>query len=374
MEQISYRNPALDLLRGIAVLMVLITHVPLPESLNHSIARFTSLGSYGVDLFFVLSGLLISGLIFTEFKQKNKLNLTRFWMRRGLKIWPSYYVAYGIALLFTCFVELVINHSSVKDVAKYKILAAAPNYVFLQTYWRPSSRWFASWSLAVEEHFYLIIPLLLLGLAKVRWLRLGVPVLCLCVCILALFCRIYSVNRGGNELIYIQTHYRADSLCFGVLLGYVSHYHKHLLLRVPKSGLLMCCFFLLALIIPFFYPWGNKVTETIGLTIMYLCFGSMIIIAVAYPSIGSNLTSLIRLGVYSYTIYLAQAFAVVLISIPLFNNHRWMQGVLFFILSIIGGILLSHTVERPFLVKREKWYPKTLESRSRVPLSHIGSS
>src|ERR1700758_1823216 len=96
MAKPSTRNESLDVLRCIAVLLVLGFHFPY-------YALWGRLGWIGVDLFFVLSGFLISGLLFQEYKATESINLLRFLIRRGLKIYPSFYlliVSAGILSLF----------------------------------------------------------------------------------------------------------------------------------------------------------------------------------------------------------------------------------------------------------------------------------
>src|SRR5947209_2430923 len=96
----------LDVLRGVAVLMVLAVHAPWSSEVRTGgFRKLLPLGSYGVDLFFVLSGFLISGLLYAEIARSGRVNVPRFWLRRGLKIWPSYYVAYGAAFAVTCAIR-----------------------------------------------------------------------------------------------------------------------------------------------------------------------------------------------------------------------------------------------------------------------------
>src|SRR5438094_6288198 len=79
------RNQSLDVLRCVAILLVLGCHV------GHY-RPWSKFGWIGVDLFFVLSGFLVSGLLFQEFKDRGGINFRRFILRRGLKIWPAFYV------------------------------------------------------------------------------------------------------------------------------------------------------------------------------------------------------------------------------------------------------------------------------------------
>jgi len=189
-------------------LMVLLAHLPLPMILTSSpavglVERVRDWASNGVDFFFCLSGFLISGLLFAELQKTGSIRLGRFWLRRGLKIWPSYFVVYGTVLLF----QMAHGFTSGIPVG---LRFQLPNFVFLQNYIYPEHRWFASWSLAVEEHFYIICPLLLLlGVhLKKSW---ATPLLFCCICVAVSVFRISAVMAGvDNTLIYIQSHYRFD--------------------------------------------------------------------------------------------------------------------------------------------------------------------
>src|SRR5438876_4889931 len=99
----------LDALRAIAVLLVLGHHMPAcPRDLNYPLALFTEqwkqCGWAGVDLFFVLSGFLVSGLLFREYQKYGTIKLPRFLARRGLKIYPAFYV-----LLLTTIAVYVVT-------------------------------------------------------------------------------------------------------------------------------------------------------------------------------------------------------------------------------------------------------------------------
>src|ERR1041384_1771753 len=116
-------NLSLDAIRGIAIILVLIRHVPGEPTSGIMLAMF-NLGWTGVDLFFVLSGYLISNLLYKELDAFGKLNLARFWMRRGLKIWPSYFVCYGAMIASAAAFELATGNLS---SARNRILASLPH-------------------------------------------------------------------------------------------------------------------------------------------------------------------------------------------------------------------------------------------------------
>src|SRR5947209_8518112 len=180
------RLHSLDILRGVAILMVLVVHTPLPYSLNgflstthigQAIYRGIKLGSFGVDLFFVLSGFLISSLLFSELSRTGRLRVIRFWIRRSFKIWPSYFVAYGSVILIFCSYDFVTRRNP-----WHRLSSQLPNFFFIQNYFPLDRQWFASWSLAVEEHFYCILPLALLAVIAINARRF-IPVGCSAICI-----------------------------------------------------------------------------------------------------------------------------------------------------------------------------------------------
>src|SRR5208282_5492945 len=94
------RNKRLDILRCIAVIIVIFHH-------SGESTFFARVGWAGVDLFFVLSGFLISGLLFSEYKRRRSINFKRFFIRRGLKIYPAFYVF----LLLTGITGELVFHS-----------------------------------------------------------------------------------------------------------------------------------------------------------------------------------------------------------------------------------------------------------------------
>ena len=155
------RNQSLDILRCIAILLVLGHHF---IHYHH----WAKVGWIGVDLFFVLSGFLISGLLFSEYKRNGQIDIQRFILRRGLKIWPAYYVL----VIVTAIISMLVAHARGVPFPSHEVAVSA---IFVRNFFgNDGFNYLAhSWSLAVEEHFYLMLPLLLLVLLRLR--RLGDP-------------------------------------------------------------------------------------------------------------------------------------------------------------------------------------------------------
>ncbi len=141
------RNKRLDVLRCVAILLVIGHHA-------QTFPVWTRIGWVGVDLFFVLSGFLISGLLYSEYKKRQNISVGRFFIRRGLKIYPAFY----FFLAATLAAQLLLYKGSVPLKPYLYEMLFIQNYHF--------AIWQHTWSLAVEEHFYIALALLLLALVR----------------------------------------------------------------------------------------------------------------------------------------------------------------------------------------------------------------
>ncbi len=207
---VSRHVPELDGLRGIAILAVLVHHQLTPYSLAG--------GFLGVDLFFVLSGFLITGLLLAEFEKRGTVSLKRFYMRRVLRLGPAL-----LLYLLACLV--VAYHTQLIDFfTELKLVAIALAYA---TNWRLALGWDRSldptaiiWSLSIEEQFYLIWPLLLIACLKFKLSRriiafgLGLVIAAIVVN------RLWLLNAGESlTRLYYGSDTRADALLVGCLIA-----------------------------------------------------------------------------------------------------------------------------------------------------------
>ncbi len=362
---------SLDVLRGVAVVLVLIRHIPAKPADDETITTFFhQMGWTGVDLFFVLSGFLISGLLYAEVTRTGRLDLRRFWLRRGLKIWPSYYIIYG-ALAIALIVA-----------GKRNPFGWLSNLFFFQNYVPHRERWPHSWSVAIEEHFYLLLPIVLLLLLRAGRLRL-LPWICGAVCVVALAARVYFAGPGSQWLdFYYPTHYRVDSLMFGVLLGYAYHFHRERFDQVGRRAwpaLLVAA--AAVLVLAAIYRLEDKestIQYTLGFTLLYLGFGGAVVVAGAFPGAGARnpiARALAWMGIYSYTIYLTHSvvmrFPGMEYAAPTLRHwlvqSPWVDRVLYMVLSVTTGWAASHAIERPFLRLRAKLFPRDASTGPAAP-------
>ena len=141
------RIAGLDMLRALAIVLVLVAHYPKSES--GVFIRMLNFGWTGVDLFFVLSGYLIAGQLFAALVSGKPMPTATFYGRRLLRTLPNYYIVLAIYLMV----------SASMPVRRY--------LTFTQNFGIPSA-FTPSWSLCVEEQFYLVFPLVVMALAKTR--------------------------------------------------------------------------------------------------------------------------------------------------------------------------------------------------------------
>lgn len=135
-NQPGKRNLQLDVLRGLAILLVIGRHMEVkrPEGVLGVLAdAWYKVGWIGVDLFFVLSGFLIGGLLLTELEKHGSIDILRFLIRRGLKIYPLYFV-FMVYLIFMPAVKTAISGADIFETLRIRWDLLWPNFLFLQNY------------------------------------------------------------------------------------------------------------------------------------------------------------------------------------------------------------------------------------------------
>ncbi len=232
--RITGHLPGLDGVRGLAILMVLAVHFvgdATPRAWGERLAvKLGGYGVLGVDLFFVLSGFLITGLLLDS---KGGLHYFRnFYARRTLRIFPLYYAV--LALLFLVLPLLATLPPPLEDARSHQVWLwtyTANFFIAAKASWALT---YVShfWSLAIEEHFYLVWPLVVFSFRRETLERI-----CLGAIGVALALRIALSLAGVSELsISVLTPCRVDTLCVGALLATVARREGGPGLLVRRSG------------------------------------------------------------------------------------------------------------------------------------------
>jgi peptidoglycan/LPS O-acetylase OafA/YrhL len=357
----SQRLIGLDLLRLAAVAMVLGVHTePIPAEwvspLRPLMEWWRAGGGLGVDLFFVLSGYLVSGLLFAEYRSRGEISISRFYVRRAWKIYPSFYAL----ILFSIVFESLAG----ERVRPKPFLAEA---FFLQSYL--GAYWNHTWTLAVEEHFYLLLPLGLAIMAK-RGRGAADPfraVPALVLGLAAAFLAVRAANfavRDEYRLIkhVFATHLRLDSLLFGVAIAYIHHFHREWFCRTfrPWRYVLLAggAATLGGLLI-----WPGSVTmwyvHTLGFTQFYLGAAGVLVAVLMCEIPRNRLTlPLATLGSYSYSIYLWHMAIMRWVVPHLEETLSWQSRTALYLAgAFVIGVSMAKLVELPTLRLRDRLYP-----------------
>jgi peptidoglycan/LPS O-acetylase OafA/YrhL len=318
-------------------------------------------GWTGVDLFFVLSGFLISGLLFKEHARTGSISFKRFFIRRGFKIYPAFYVMVAVSLCVFVISGIPVPLSKVLE-----------ELFFLQNY-GTGGLWTHEWSLAVEEHFYIFLPILLIVIAarnrnSTDPFRL-IPSLFVAIALACLFLRVYiTAARPYTSLSHLfPTHLRIDSLFFGVVISYYYHYNSAQFRRFARRFRpVLLVLGALAFVPAFTMRLDTEVfVPTVELTLLYLG-GGLIVVAVAgwEPKLNKFARAIAFVGSRSYSIYLWHLPFHEAVVIKYLAINWYAYAVSYLAGSIVIGIVMYWLVEYPVLKIRDRLFPGMVTAAS----------
>jgi peptidoglycan/LPS O-acetylase OafA/YrhL len=338
--------PELDGMRAIAVLIVVVSHLGLGTIVP---------GGLGVTLFFFISGYLITSLLISERQKTGSVSLPKFYIRRSLRILPPMWIAMAACL------GLVVAGLIKADVAAGAVFQ---QLIFLTNY---ADLWGASngvphimlWSLAVEEHFYLVFPLLYIVLLS-RLEPRQAAAFCLVLCGLALVFRIIEFKATGSyESVYYRTHFRMDSLLFGCILALYRNPVLDSQTAWKPSGLHAAL--ALALLVGSLAVRDDGFKAIWRFTLqgacLYVWFGYVLTSNTWVNRLLSSAPFQL-IGRYSYMIYLIHVFIymALLQNLPLLP--AWGSAVLAVILTLMGAAIVNVWVEQPLARLRKTFTHK----------------
>jgi peptidoglycan/LPS O-acetylase OafA/YrhL len=327
------RIPELDGLRGIAVGMVLVWHFigALLDPALGAWARWTYhltiLGRTGVDLFFVLSGFLITGIILDR-QQRPAGFLGSFYLRRLLRIVPSYALLIAIFWFVASSSTIVAGHTSAFG-------AETPwwrHATFTQNLWMSDfNRWgpgaiSVTWSVAIEEQFYLVFPLLALWMPR-RWL----PILLVGIVVGSCLHRAHAWISDGNAFrMYVHTLSRLDGLAVGALIAWLWREQWFGPWLEERAAAMVRTFKVLCMLLPVLAialkvnlplamsSWGHTY-----LTVFYAICLLMVLHYQQSPQLVWLRTHWLRgLGAVSYTVYLFHPLLLSFVFLAAFRQER----------------------------------------------------
>jgi len=362
------RNIGLDVARSVAILMVLISHSRIYFVQYVDLQWISFNGFLGVELFFVLSGFLIGRIIINSIVEKPSIaNLLTFYKRRWYRTLPLYFL-----MVFILFLLGKQFHWT--------------NLFFLQNFNEVGISFFpVSWSLSVEEWFYLTVPFILLVIfAFIKVKNKGLLFIIITTLLLLLFnaIRAYEVivnNPTWDYGVRKQIYLRLDSILTGVLVAGINVYFKKFydsikasyLYLISISGLFACVYYYV-----FELDAGKEIINSsfFGRSLLFsfvsLFFGLLIAALEKTDFSNYKFTKLVTfLSVTSYAVYLVHHELFMYAS--RFNDRSvlwsWFLLALTLILSYIISFVLHKYFEKPIMDLRDK---KLLKNKSSKNLEH----
>ena len=340
--------PSLDGLRAVSILLVVVSHVANGSDWpNNAFRTVLGNGGLGVNVFFVISGFLITTLLLREFSLTGGINLRQFYIRRAFRILPPYYV-YLAAIAW-------LGAAGIFSLPPHALTRAT---FFLWDYWPAPDAWYLEhmWSLAVEEQFYLVWPLLLVWALHRKRPRLAVGI-ALAVILLSPIIRVGTYYLAPEFLrthLHFMFHTRADSLMVGALCALTqnSRYFEQAYQSVARYAWVAALFALVGSPL-LTRAYGGAYVYLIGYTVEGASIALTMVWLIRNPEsiLGRILNSraAVQIGVMSYSIYIWQ-------TIFLYPGKLSFPGALPFSLLLIAicASFSYYMVERPSLHLRDR--------------------
>lgn len=359
------RIVGLDLLRAVAISSVVLFHYHLTKSLPLPFIRF---GWIGVELFFVLSGYLIGGQLFSLHLKHRFLPLKTFYMRRFMRTLPNYYVVLAL--------HLAIPALNPFKTFKEALVAMAQYVTFTQNLTLALPLFQISWSLCVEEHFYLLLPLAIVLILKREgkgryWIF---PLIILSQFIIRCAILVYGFHKYSlvTQLdvvsymarIYYPTYAHLDGLTIGVALAALRHYRPKLWSSLMGFGnkLIIAGGISLAAAFLIMTREYYLLAGIVSFTLLGISFGLFTAAALSRQCLLSRvrLRGITLLAELAYSIYLTHLIAFYLAEQLLSRfGLSGRSGLSFFVTMLVvmvTAITLFLLVERPCLQLRDRMF------------------
>jgi peptidoglycan/LPS O-acetylase OafA/YrhL len=329
--------PAIDGMRAVAILLVVSSHLGAD--------RFIP-GGFGVTLFFFISGYLITSLMIGEYDAVGTISITRFYLRRFLRLMPA---------LATMIIVVSVVFSFFRPVPIPQVAAASLYYMnyYTITTGGPPSPFGPMWSLSVEEHYYLLFPILfVLGWNRPKRFLIGL----LTIAALVLLWRSFLVlhYRVGGSRTYLATDTRIDSILFGAILAVAQNlYPKSIAIVSAKLWPLG----VLTILVTFVLRNANF-RETVryslqGIALIPLFYALLHVRIVSFAKVLLQEPAIVWIGKISYSLYLWH-FAVLLFADAEFDRSKW----LWIAFNVVADIALAcasyYLIENNFIRMRQR--------------------
>ncbi|MDP8985375.1 MAG: acyltransferase [Pseudomonadota bacterium] len=334
--------PSLDGLRAISFLLVFVAHCGLDRYVP---------GGFGVTIFFFLSGFLITTLMRTEFQHNGAVNFRHFWLRRAFRILPPFYIVLFAAIAAASIFDPPGTLSGPAVTAQ---LAHVTNYwlIYRGFVGQPAGTG-VYWSLAVEEHFYLLFPWFFVAMQRLRLsqFRQAVVLWTLCGLVLLWRCVLVYHFEVAMDRTYMATDTRLDSILFGCALAVWKNPVLDDLRLDERWWKLVVAPSALAVLVLCLMFRGSAFRETARYSLQGVALTFIFISAIKFPRWMPfrllNTRALTFIGLLSYSLYLLHYAVIIAVQRSTPRAGSGVQAVLSLSVSLVLAWGMYSLIERP---------------------------
>lgn len=382
-SRVFFKN--LDAIRFIAAIMVFLGHafspvidlLPIKNTYWERTLTLISNGGIGVSIFFVLSGFLITYLLIKEYKENGEISLKQFYIRRVLRIWPLYFLVITFTFGIYPLLKSAINQNTILDshliyhiffLSNFDVL----NYLSSTTELNALSQ-SITWSVSIEEQFYLFWPLIFAFTRPKYWILILLVILSFSIG--------FRIRHNYDDLIlYFHTFSVLPDLTIGGILAITVQYSNRFKKWLSNSNSFSLAFsILIAITFTYFqneifqFPYSRALSRVFISSSFALVIGLQ-----AFTNSNSilnlgNLKSASKWGRYTYGIYLIHPIVITLLGVLYrllsISIHNIYNALIFGIIALIGTLTISklsyHHYELKFLLMKEKLYNLKIFNKSR---------
>lgn len=361
--------PHLDALRTCAFLAVFLRHsfrvqvegFDGPDVLKRFFA-FVSNGAYGVSAFFVLSGFLITLLLLAEERADGSISVARFYVRRVLRIWPLYYLVLFVGLVAYPVLRsaLGLDNPFSHEWPMYLVFLA--NFDVMNAHlsgsgWNTLMMVAITWSVAIEEQFYLVWPWLVRGVGRFRW--------CLFLSIVIGSYAFRLVYVDSEAVLHFHTLAVVGDLALGALVAEVAFSRPKFLTPLVslRGGRVLLVYAVVVLVLMYqesvLDPASGRVVQAVcfAYVIIDQCYGSDARVKLSRVPFFSSL------GKYTYGLYLLHPVAITIADVSLRRlvpslvggGLAWATFAVSLPLSLVLALSSYHALEARFLALKQRF-------------------
>ncbi len=340
--------PSLNGLRAISIILVIFSHLkwtnPGLRSFLYDYVPLLADGQVGVNIFFIISGFLITSLLIDEEKRSDRVSLKKFYMRRIIRIFPAYYF-----LLFFYFIVSLYGYVSISNASWFTALTYTKYFN-----WNLDLITGHLWSLSIEEHYYLLFPILFL------FKQTRKPFVFL-VILLAPIVRMYFFSHPNQYINELTFFYRMDSISMGCLFAF----YKEQIYQKLKNNFVLVFYLSITLLVSMSYLTMLNIKYGLHLGFFTVPFGGtygtftnlFLTIIMFYSVFGNqgywfkflNYKLINFIGLLSYSLYLWQQFFL--------DNRSGLVHIfpINLVLIILCSLFSYYVIEQNFLKLRSRF-------------------